>query len=52
MFIASNFLMYTAPSGAACKRLGQEHRAPLERPGISGKAINMVLLRSTSQGQV
>ena len=37
MFIAPIFLMYPAPSGAACKlKRSEAHGAPLERTLISG----------------
>ena len=49
MFIAPKFLMYPAPLGAACK-LNRPHHMALRWSAklLEGKAINMVLLRSTS----
>jgi hypothetical protein len=44
------FLMYPAPSGAACKRNAPKHMAlRWSAHSLAVKAINMVLLRSTSQ---
>jgi len=50
MFIAPILLMYPAPSGAACKLNAPKHMAlRWSAHSLAVKAINMVLLRSTSQ---
>jgi hypothetical protein len=50
MFIAPDLLIYPAPLGAACKLNAPKHMAlRWSAQVLYCKAINMVLLRSTSQ---